>query len=1032
MMRTRKLASMLLAPACAASMVAATALAAPPGSDGQAIPPEVLAKIQAARAAASQNDGDKEFPPFEEVAKDYEKVVTTSEQPWYSLWTRKKDGSVLAELPRGFEGQRFLLAYTVAKGTPFAGIQLNDLYVYWKRYGDKLALIEPNLAVRTSGDRESAAGLNRVFTDRVILSVPIVTMGPSGQPVIDIDDMLVGQATKFFGMQARGIQKDLTEISKAKAFPENVEIGFKVPAADGRLTEYAYSWRNVPKDRSFKPREADSRVGYFTTSYLDIGDPSDDTPYTRYINRWKLEKADPSLQMSPPKEPIVFYIEHTTPIRYRRWVRDGVLEWNKAYEKVGISNAIEVYQQDIRTGAHMDKDPEDARYNFINWTNAPIGFAIGPSRAHPETGQILDADVVMSEGFIRGWVRQWRQVIPEQAMEGFGPDVLAWLEQNPKWDPRLRFAAPAEQERMLQERRIEQATRGVARYGGHPAANADPTLLGDDPYDGLADRVSQTAGYCALAKHRTVDVAMFRLAYGLLQDAELLSAASDDGQSKTDRKKKLEEIEFPPGMPEELKREILAKMAEAMEAEEDIVEEHEQVEEQTKKVQTTEKGESLIDGVPESFIGPLLMDVVMHEVGHVLGLRHNFNASTIYSLEEMNSEGFGDQAYAGSVMDYNPININFGDGEAQGPWTMMTVGPYDYFAIEYGYTDGKLDEVLKKSADPKHTYNTDEDTWGPDPRARRFDLGADPLDYSDSTMRLVQHLRPKIIEKIVKEGDSWSKARDAYQLMLSRHIGAVSIAANWVGGSYVNRVTKGGPSDRDPIEDVSVDQQRRALQFVIDNAFRDDSFGLSEELLRKMTVDKWWDAGGMNSIFEDPTWDVHDTILAIQNASLTMVMNPTTLRRVFDNEFRIPSSEDAVTLPEVVNSIADAIWSELGKRVDRRYTAREPMISSLRRNLQREHLERLIDLTKPEGLTGAAAKPIQTLATHRLRSLSSKLESVLEQGDSKLDPYTVAHLSESHERIRRALQAIDIYNANEIGGGVSFILFGEPQQAQPE
>ena len=71
--------------------------------------------------------------------------------------------------------------------------------------------------------------------------------------------------------------------------------------------------------------------------------------------------------MSPPKQPIVFYIEHTTPIRYRRFVRDGVLYWNKAFEKVGMVNAIEVYYQDAATGAHMEKDPEDVRYNFVRW-----------------------------------------------------------------------------------------------------------------------------------------------------------------------------------------------------------------------------------------------------------------------------------------------------------------------------------------------------------------------------------------------------------------------------------------------------------------------------------------------------------------------------------------------------------------------------------------------------------------------------------------------------------------------------------------
>ena len=75
------------------------------------------------------------------------------------------------------------------------------------------------------------------------------------------------------------------------------------------------------------------------------------------IHRWHLEKADPNLELSPPKQPIIFYLESKIPVRYRRWVREGVLEWNKAFEEIGIVNAIEVYQQDELTKAHMDKDP---------------------------------------------------------------------------------------------------------------------------------------------------------------------------------------------------------------------------------------------------------------------------------------------------------------------------------------------------------------------------------------------------------------------------------------------------------------------------------------------------------------------------------------------------------------------------------------------------------------------------------------------------------------------------------------------------
>jgi len=158
-----------------------------------------------------------------------------------------------------------------------------------------------------------------------------------------------------------------------------------------------------------------------------------------------------------------------------------------------------------------------------------------------------------------------------------------------------------------------------------------------------------------------------------------------------------------------------------------------------------------------------------------------------------------------------------------------------------------------------------------------------------------------------------------------------------------------------------------------------------------------------------------------------MLINPTTLKRVYDNEYRTPSDEDAVTLPEVLNGVTDAAWSELDSRSDRRYTDREPMISSLRRDLQRENLDRLVDLTMPGALTGAAAKPIQTLAAYKLRELDNKIAAVLKRADSKIDTYTLAHLTDAKIRIDRALDATYIYNAGDIGrGGGRVGGFGQP------
>ena len=283
-----------------------------------------------------------DFPPSSQVLDGYEKIVSTPNgRSLYTIWVRKKDNQMLAELPAGYASQKHFIAMTVSSGERFAGLQQGDMYVYWRRYDKQLALIAPNTETRSTGDKESRASVKRLFTDRVILTVPIVAIGPSGGPLIDMDYLLVSRASSFFGFgyynpKYRGIQT----IKKAKAFPENVELAFEIPTSSNRLQTLHYSISLIKGSPGFRPRKADERIGYFTTSYSDLGKYSDDEVRTRFINRWHLEKAQASLKLSPPKTPIKFYIEHTTPIRYRRWVKEGILSWNKAFEKIGISDAI--------------------------------------------------------------------------------------------------------------------------------------------------------------------------------------------------------------------------------------------------------------------------------------------------------------------------------------------------------------------------------------------------------------------------------------------------------------------------------------------------------------------------------------------------------------------------------------------------------------------------------------------------------------------------------------------------------------------
>ena len=446
-----------------------------------------------------KKNGFFDFPSLEEVTEDYEEIeVQGGGSPFYRVWQREADGQMLAQLPRDYDRPttRHFIAPTVSGGELFAGLQSDSFYVYWKRYGKRVALVAENLAVKGS-DEQSKASVKRLFTDKVLLDLPILTVVPRQGPVIDLDRLLVGNASVFFGRSIRA-QRDLVSIKQAKVFPKNIEIAFEVPMTNGNLKTLHYSISEIEGSPGYKPRKADQRIGYFTTSYSDYGKYDSDDTQVRYLNRWHLEKRKESLRMSPPKKPIVFYIEHTTPIRYRRWVRQGIMNWNKAFEQIGIADAIEVRQQDNETGQHMDKSPEDVRYNFVRWLNNNISTAIGPSRVNPGTGEILDADIVLTDGWIRTFQKQFSELMPKIAMDGMSPETLAWFERHPQWDPRVRLADPSNRDFIRQQLQHEAAQR---RASNNPNS-LKTRMMGDEPLDGLVDRHSQVNGACFAAEGR--------------------------------------------------------------------------------------------------------------------------------------------------------------------------------------------------------------------------------------------------------------------------------------------------------------------------------------------------------------------------------------------------------------------------------------------------------------------------------------------------------------------------------------------------
>ena len=876
--------------------------------------------LAAGQSGAAANKPD--FPPFDKVTEGLSKVVSTTDgsSPFYELYKDDETGRLLAVLPSGYEKKLTMISCTISGGDPQAGVMGPTHYVKWEKIGKQLALVAPNLGVRTDGDKQAKDSVEQLYTGRVILSVPIVSMKGS-RPVIDFGAMMTQQSARFFGPSVFGgygpsggaMNARLAKLTKAKAFPKNVIVEYQMPRANGQIVRLTMDVSELKGTPGYKPRRADSRVGYFYDFHEDYAKTASEDVTERYISRWHIQKASDRLKVSPPKQPLVWYIEHTTPVRFRRYVREGIELWNEAFLDIGIDGALEVRQQDAETGAFMDIDPEDARYNFFRWNTSDQGYAIGPSRTNPLTGEILDADVVWHQGLTRAVRNMLERLSEDLTEQTFSPDTLAWFDQHPDWDPRVIMASP--------ERRAEvEALRAI------DALAVSEHELGDREHPWTRWSSDQTNSACKIGNMLAVDLSLAMAA----MDAGLLGAG-DEGD--------------------------------------------------------------LLDGLPEEYIGPMIRYISAHEVGHCLGLQHNMAASTIRTLEEINSPGY-EGPTIGSVMDYCAPNINHGLGEVQGPYATPTVGPYDHWAIAYGYGPEKdLDKVLSRVSEPDLIYVSQiAMSVGSDPRNMTWDFGKDNLKFAESRLGIVRDLRERLVDDVVKEGEPWAVARRRFNSLMGTHLQSMFIASNWIGGSFTNNDWKGDPGDRAPIEDVPAERQRHAMKLIIENAFEDDALGLTPELVRHLGKEYYWDPSGMGELMADPSVTVHDMVGSVQATGLTLLMNPGTLRRVYDNEYRTQGQDDAFTLSELITGVTDAAWREVKDRSN---------VSSFRRNLQREHVQRLITLALLDA-SSPSLRAIGTLATGELRRIDEMAEKAL---GANPDTYTSAHLSDIRTRIARALDA---------------------------
>jgi hypothetical protein len=800
----------------------------------------------------------------------------------FTMYQDTVNGSTYMLVKKDQIGKEFIyFSYTengVVEAGHFRGSFRDNKVFSVQRYYDKIEFVTENTGYYfdTTNRISRAAAAN--ISPSILVSQKIVAEEKDkGEILIDANSIFLSESlspvkpTPFPGLppgamfSLGSLSKDKTKFTAIKNYPRNTDViveyvfdnpspinggGKEITDARSVSIRLQHSFIEMPVN-NYRPRFDDPRIGYFMDEIEDMTSVKA-TNYRDVIHRWNLEKKDKSAAVSEPVQPIVYWIENTTPLEFRETIRMAGLKWNEAFEAAGIKNAIEMKIQPD----DADWDAGDIRYNVIRWTSSPQppfgGY--GPSFVNPRTGEILGADIMLEYIFVTN--------------------------------------------RLRQEKLFDAA-----------ALNMD------------MPQIKPAGGFCSLGNH-------------LHQESQFgLCALNAAGMS-----------------PIEIKE----------------------------------------------YINSSLYYLVLHEMGHTLGLNHNMKASQLHSPEKVHDKPLTTKTgLTGSVMDYPSVNLSL-DKSKQGQYFTTTPGPYDYWAIDYGYSQAleneaqereRLARIAEKSTQPELAFGNDADDMrspgrGIDPRVMIGDMSSDAITYSSDRIRLANNITVKLKDKYSKTGESYHDMRVAYMILTGEVSTAAGVISRYIGGVYVDRGFVGQKNAGIPFKAVSYTDQKRAMQSLSENIFAADAFDAPAQVYQYLQMQRrGFNFFGAN---EDPR--IHDRVLNIQKNVLNQLLHQNVLKRMTDS--KMYGNEYAVS--EMMSDLTNAIFKKDAAG----------NVNSFRQNLQVEYVNRLIAIA---GLTDKTSYDnfAQAAALASLKNIQKTVGATVAAANGE----TSAHRQFIAFKIQKALTA---------------------------